>query len=163
QRHRRRRLGSLEALADRLQDQRDVAPGQGAGVPVLRAVVVRPVGQGPAHTAHRAPARPAHLVPRPRLDAAAGPAASAAASDRGPVAVLTGPGGRPSSGRPWVLPPALPCALGAGHPAALVASHGALAPRGPPPPALPLAQLLWLRAGTPEARRNSSSSARRVP
>ena len=39
--HGRRRLGSEQAVPERLQDQRDVAAGEGARVPVLRPLVVR--------------------------------------------------------------------------------------------------------------------------
>src|SRR5205814_4366450 len=116
------------------------------------------------------PALSAHLITARRLEAAQEMDARRRSSSTGiaaldellsggwPIGALSELCGRRSSGRTSVLLAALACALGAGHAAALVDADGALDPRGAAAAGVPLAQLIWVRAGTREARRNSSSS-----
>jgi hypothetical protein len=59
--------------------------------------------------------------------------------------------GRRSSGRTSVVLASLATALGAGHATALVDVDGTLDPRGAEAAGVPLARLLWVRAGRREA------------
>ena len=59
--------------------------------------------------------------------------------------------GRRSSGRTSVLLASLAAALAAGHATALVDVDGTLDPRGAAAAGVPLAQLLWMRAGRRQA------------
>ena len=86
--HGRRRLRPGQAVPERLQDQRDLAPGQGARVPVLRPVVVRAARHHRAAAAHRPAARrPGHAAAVGEQAARGAPAASAApAAESGLIA-----------------------------------------------------------------------------
>jgi hypothetical protein len=103
------------------------------------------------------PALSAHLITAERLEERQGhcptgvAALDALLAGGWPRGALSEIYGRRSSGRTSVLLASLGAALMAGHAAALVDTDGALDPRSAAAAGVPLAQLLWVRAGAREA------------